>query len=270
VYARQLALAQSDVGFKEAAALELQGLDAIRGRLAAAAEHGRQARAAAELRGLPGNYVSYAVFEGFVDLRYRNDPTAALAIVDAALNRHPLAIMSAYDRPYGLLAAFYAEAGQPARAKALLADYERNIPEPVRRGNPGGYGAAGYVALAEGRPQDAIAGFRAWYDGSGCAACGLFELGRAYERANQPDSALAVYERAVTANGLTWMHDQSVSLGFIYRRLGELYELRGDAARAREYYGRFVDLWKNADPELQPLVRDVRARIIRLTGEPTN
>ncbi len=269
VYARQLALALPDVGFKEAAALELHGLYAIRGRLAAAAEYGRQARAAAELRGLPGNYVSYAVFEGFGDLRYRHDPTAALAIVDAALRRHPLISMAPYDRPYGLLAAFYAEAGQPARAKVLMADYERDIPEPVRRGDPGRYGAAGYVALAEGRAQDAIAGFRAWYDGSGCAACGLFELGRAYERANQPDSALAVYERAITSNGLSLMSDEVGSLALIYRRIGELYDQRGDAARARDYYGRFVDLWKNADPELQPLVRDVRARIIRLTGEPT-
>jgi eukaryotic-like serine/threonine-protein kinase len=48
---------------------------------------------------------------------------------------------------------------------------------------------------------------------------------------------------------------------------GELYDARGDAAKAREYYGRFVDLWKDADPELQPVVRDVRARLVRLAGQ---
>ena len=45
------------------------------------------------------------------------------------------------------------------------------------------------------------------------------------------------------------------------------YEARGDRAKALEYYGRFVNLWKDADPELQPVVRDVRARMARLAGE---
>jgi Fic family protein len=49
-------------------------------------------------------------------------------------------------------------------------------------------------------------------------------------------------------------------------RLGELYEARGDRAKVRDYYGRFVDLWKDADPELQPIVRDVRARVARVGG----
>jgi len=49
--------------------------------------------------------------------------------------------------------------------------------------------------------------------------------------------------------------------------VGELYEGRGDRAKAREYYGRFVDLWRDADPGFQPIVRDVRARMARLAGE---
>ena len=50
------------------------------------------------------------------------------------------------------------------------------------------------------------------------------------------------------------------------QRLGDLYEAKGNNARALDAYARFVDLWKNADPELQPTVRDVRARIDRLRG----
>ncbi len=37
--------------------------------------------------------------------------------------------------------------------------------------------------------------------------------------------------------------------------------------KAVEYYDRFVELWKDADEELQPVVRDVRARIAGLVGE---
>jgi DNA-binding SARP family transcriptional activator len=48
------------------------------------------------------------------------------------------------------------------------------------------------------------------------------------------------------------------------RRLGELYEQKGNRVKAIEYYNRFVELWKNADPELQPQVADIRARVVRL------
>jgi DNA-binding SARP family transcriptional activator len=51
------------------------------------------------------------------------------------------------------------------------------------------------------------------------------------------------------------------------QRLGELYEAAGDRANAIAYYDRFAELWKDADPELQPVVRDVRQRIARLAGE---
>jgi tetratricopeptide (TPR) repeat protein len=139
----------------------------------------------------------------------------------------------------------------------------------MRRGQPGRHGAEGVIALHDGRLPDAITAFRAWHDEDSCAACGLYELGVAYDRAGQLDSALAVYERAATANGMSLLSDQATSLGLLYKRIGELYDRRGDGPRARDYYGRFVDLWKDADPELQPLVRDVRGRIVRLSGEPT-
>ena len=51
------------------------------------------------------------------------------------------------------------------------------------------------------------------------------------------------------------------------KRLGELYEARGDRAKAIENYSRFVDLWKDADPVLQPTVREAKARMVKLTGE---
>jgi hypothetical protein len=37
--------------------------------------------------------------------------------------------------------------------------------------------------------------------------------------------------------------------------------------KALDYYGRFVDLWRDADPELQPQVEEIRQRIARLAQE---
>jgi hypothetical protein len=52
-----------------------------------------------------------------------------------------------------------------------------------------------------------------------------------------------------------------------YKRLGELYEARGDRQKAVSYYTKFVELWKNADPELQPKVAEVRRSLARLDVE---
>jgi hypothetical protein len=55
---------------------------------------------------------------------------------------------------------------------------------------------------------------------------------------------------------------------WLHRRLGDLYEGRGERDKAVDRYNRFVELWKNADADLQPQVREVRARLARLVGEP--
>jgi tetratricopeptide (TPR) repeat protein len=65
-------------------------------------------------------------------------------------------------------------------------------------------------------------------------------------------------------------------LGFhaaIYRgpshlRRGEIYEQAGDREKALEHYSLFIKWWKEADPEFQPQVEEVRRRMARLVGEP--
>ena len=50
----------------------------------------------------------------------------------------------------------------------------------------------------------------------------------------------------------------------ILKRLGELYAQRGDRVRAVASYSRFVELWKNADQEFQPILATARDRIAEL------
>jgi eukaryotic-like serine/threonine-protein kinase len=264
---RALAQTAPDVAWQGLTDYTLSQLSLVEGKLGEAERHGHAATAFAESRGQLGAYVAGSVFLAMINLRGRNAPETARRQVEEALRRHPLASMRATDRPYASLASFYAEAGRPERARQLLAEYAVQVPEAFRLREPFRRGAAAAVALAEGRVQDAIKQYRAWYDEDSCAVCGLFELGRAYERAGQRDSALAVYERAVTTPGIQRMFEEAATLGPTYKRLGELYEEGGQLDRARDNYGRFVDLWKNADPELQPLVRDVKQRLVRLTGE---
>ena len=52
-----------------------------------------------------------------------------------------------------------------------------------------------------------------------------------------------------------------------HRYRGEIYEAIGNTEKALWHYGAFVELWREADPEYQPRVQEVRDRMARLTGE---
>jgi hypothetical protein len=49
-----------------------------------------------------------------------------------------------------------------------------------------------------------------------------------------------------------------------YWRLGVLYDAKGDIPNATKYYRKFVELWKDADPEFQPRVADAKRRVARI------
>jgi len=91
--------------------------------------------------------------------------------------------------------------------------------------------------------------------------------GRAYEGAGQPDSALATYERYLDATNSGQTFSDPFRLAAILERLGQLYYERRDWEKAAEYYARFVELWKAADPELQPRVAAAQQRLDEIFAE---
>lgn len=78
-------------------------------------------------------------------------------------------------------------------------------------------------------------------------------------------NALGRYEEALPwyGNILLSIYDHTY-LAPSYLRQGEIYEKLGNQEEAIEHYTRFVELWKDCDPELRPLVDDAKARIERL------
>ena len=100
-----------------------------------------------------------------------------------------------------------------------------------------------------------------------CPICALGVLAFAYDHAGERDSALAVYERYVTTPWLRRRGGDSWWLATAYGRLGELYEQRGDTTNAIRYYAKLVDLWRDADPELQARVEAARRAIEALSTD---
>ncbi len=239
------------------------------GRLADAAQRQRDFMAAGEARGLPRDYIRGAVNLALLDVRYRDRQRDALAAVSAALVKYPLDSIPPADRPYLDIAEVYARARRPDQARRYLKEYEAAVPEPIRRSVPWRGLTYGAVAEAEGRPQEAIVAYRqAFAETGGCGVCGLPQLAAVYDQQGQSDSARVLYQRYLeTPGAFTFAMDRN-QLAPSYKRLGELYEARNDRKRAALYYEKFVDLWKQADPELQPGVREVRSRLARLAQEP--
>jgi tetratricopeptide (TPR) repeat protein len=129
----------------------------------------------------------------------------------------------------------------------------------------------GEILLAEGKPREAIAEFvraDSIPDGPAhsCNICLLLDLGRAYDAAGVADSAIVMFERylATPSAARFGINGDVTALAPMYRRLGELYEAKSDTAKATAYFQKFVDLWKNADPVLQPQVAEARRRLARL------
>ena len=264
---RDLALKTRDPIFQSLASFGLSRIALTRGKLADSERETREGIEVSERRGLPGVALASAADLALVAVVYRGDSAGALRIMDTALRQHPLEAVPALDRPGADIALVYAVAGQRARARQLLAAYESQVPEGIRRGRWEWYQARGWLALVEGRPRDAIAAFTQGRNADSCPDCGAWDEGVAYERANLPDSALAAYERAAD-RGTTWKPIADAwGLAPSLKRLGEMYEGRGDKQRALQYYGRFAELWKDADPVLQPALREVRGRMAALAGE---
>jgi tetratricopeptide (TPR) repeat protein len=94
--------------------------------------------------------------------------------------------------------------------------------------------------------------------------CTSAQLARAFDRAGRPDSAIAWYEQYVSTPYHLRLFEDAWHLAPSHERLAQLYEARGDRARAERHYRRFVELWSRADAELQPRVAAARQHLARL------
>ena len=243
-------------------------LDATQGRIADA-EAGR-ARAARFLvdEGWGGTYLWRSVWSAWTRLLAAQDPAGAAAILDEALARYPAETVPAGEAPVLDLAFLSAALGRTREAQAFL---ERH------RTAGASFAGNGWEVVLEAATEAQLAqqsgdvnGALELYDSldrSVCPECGLFWKGFLLKEEGDRPGAIAAWE-AYLSRGWHIRHILDADgLGSVYESLGQMYDAEGDPEQAAIYYAQFVELWQDADPELQPRVRAAQNRLETIVRE---
>jgi tetratricopeptide (TPR) repeat protein len=249
----------------------LANLALTRGQVSDARRYVAELRKALAQLGQPQFPISDSLQMSYIDLYYVGDTARAVRRIETTLSKINYRAMPFDNRPYTGFSEFFANVGQPQRARAILAQYDADMPDSVTRRirEPGRHDALGTIALAEGHYQDAIREF--WrsdttYDGpnGSCTICVMENVAQAWRRAGVPDSAIYYYEKYLNTPVYGRESMDSFMGASIQRTLGELYEAKGDAVNAAKHYRAFIDRWEHADAVLLPKVAEVRRKLSRL------
>jgi tetratricopeptide (TPR) repeat protein len=245
-----------DLGLQSGLRLQAE-VDALCGRFDEAARHLRDLEEIMSARGEESFALELAA--AVATLRLAAGDSSALSRIDGELVHHPLKSIDVYSRPYLALARLYAAANRTGRAALLLRDYEREYPARFR--GPDRWlllRARASIDRAEGKTQQAITDLQeaqhvppirlGLFDEGEIQAGNEPELARLYEQLGARDSAIAVYERYLSARSLDRVRVDAIELAPTLSRLAVLYEQRGDRATAARYYRQFAASWHMGDP----------------------
>jgi serine/threonine-protein kinase len=268
---RRAHLAQGATGHAPAA-IWVAGVASTRGRLN---EARRFARFSFESDRAALARTRWALFESWSELYYGLDRNRVVKRLDSLRASPGYRSINVTNRPFADFATLYVMAGELERGRAVFEQGERELQQlgangqrlvtrPIHQMLRNGFHGA--MALQAGQYEEAAERFyRAWKAFNG--TLWLPELALALDRGGAADSALVVYERYLESNWNFRLWQDQHSLGPALRRVGELYERKGDRSRAIDSYQKFVSLWRDSDPALQPQVTEVRRRLAQLTGE---
>jgi tetratricopeptide (TPR) repeat protein len=171
----------------------------------------------------------------------------------------------------GQVASGYALAGDVQSARELLAVMDSLAEGDYFRPTGIGEQVLAVIALQEGRPEDAVEQLRR----ARAAEFGLHRwevrwlLAEAHAALGHLDEAIAQYD---TLTGTYRLYNRDLFVSFPLRpvaheRLGSLYLQVGDTVAAARHLASFIDLWRDADPELQPRVESARWLLAQLAAE---
>lgn len=246
----------------------LARLDLRHGRVAGARRHLEAAERVVTDAGLPSNPFAWRLSRAFAEAM-AGDPDRGAELLLRSDFGHLLDTTPPADRLHGIHATILALGGRTAEAEAVLRRFADDVPEELQRAPASDVAAVRAVLLIlRGRPEEAVRLLEQARAASRCRFCYADRMGWALRDAGR--LADAAHEWEAVLSGSDVLLDTGFQLAqqsWVSRRLPALYETLGDAAAALIHYRRIVELWSDADAELQPIVAHARARIAALTEE---
>jgi tetratricopeptide (TPR) repeat protein len=195
------------------------------------------------------------------------DTAAALRELDRALAETPPDRLPVLDRPWVWAATIAARAGDAELARELIGQRDAEVsPRFLEIERRYEHDFRAWLALAEGDADRALAEL-SQQPADGCPRCLPAEFAHLFEAAGRADSAIARYEQYLETPSNFQLFLDALVRAPAHESLGRLYDERGDLENAALHYAQFVDLWEDADPELQPRVESARARLEEIVRE---
>lgn len=267
-WARRMRNESTDPAWAGMGSFQLGHLAGIRGHLGEAEQLYETSREEQARAGL--NFTSAGQMQMFdIDLDVRKDTAKAIATLDAIVEAERLEEKDVLNRPYLFLATWYARAGDRRSAESLLNRWESEVPAEYRRG----LGTRNslirvdtYLLMSDGEYEQALERV-AQLEPENCGLCGITEKAKIFDALGRADSATAYYELYLETPDVAHAAWDNENRGPTLERLGQLYDESGHPEQAAVYYARFVELWADADPELQPRVQAAQARLEELVRE---
>jgi len=121
----------------------------------------------------------------------------------------------------------------------------------------------GEIAIADKNFDDAISHFELAYKDRADNYV-LESIAFAYLKKGDMDKAISNYEQLISRHKIGG-EDQEYWIQTHYI-LGQIYEEKGDKAKAVKYYEDFLNIWKDADADI-PILIDAKKRLAALKGQ---
>jgi len=160
----------------------------------------------------------------------------------------------------------YARAGAPGKAEKLAASVAASVDPGNSEDNAYFHILQAEVTLAKGDADAAIKALLALESdsSSGVRTVRAEALAHAYQQSSKTDQAITWYEKlqAISGGGAASWEPQEHWLAS-YSTLASDYASRGEKQKARATLATFLNLWKDADPNL-PLLKQAKAEYAKL------
>jgi TolB-like protein len=203
----------------------------------------------------------------WIDLNVRGDRARARDRLEAILEADGFAEEAPLDRPYVSAIRMLSATGTRDEVESMKREYEAEVPAEYRRDLEDDYLSWEANLLAQDGDYGAAIDLLRERELRRCELCKYAPTAKYFDQAGVADSAIAYYEGFVNAYAEYRIFWDANNLGPSLERLGQLHDEQGDLENAAVYYARFVELWADADAELQPRVEAARARLEEIIRE---